>query len=116
MDLQRTPREMVLLMLPLNLRDADTTVAPAAPRTIRSLPRTPKDDLPSLPLPKSETKEKPTPVTDPESEPETAPEEESTSEDMELPKIGLGIPGRESPYRYVHGAPLHNVLEEEEEE
>ena len=24
--------------------------------------------------------------------------------------------GRESPYRYVHGAPLHNVVEEEEEE
>ena len=23
--------------------------------------------------------------------------------------------GRESPYRYVHGAPLHNVVEEEEE-
>ncbi|KAH9987661.1 hypothetical protein BJV74DRAFT_978753 [Russula compacta] len=25
-------------------------------------------------------------------------------------------PGRESPYRYVHGAPLHNVVEEEEED
>jgi len=24
--------------------------------------------------------------------------------------------GRESPYRYIHGAPLHNVVEEEEEE
>jgi hypothetical protein len=24
--------------------------------------------------------------------------------------------GRESPYRYVHGAPLHNVVEEEEED
>jgi hypothetical protein len=23
--------------------------------------------------------------------------------------------GRDSPYRYVHGAPLHNVVEEEEE-
>ena len=24
--------------------------------------------------------------------------------------------GRESPYRYIHGAPLHNVVEEEEDE
>jgi len=23
---------------------------------------------------------------------------------------------RQSPYRYIHGAPLHNVVEEEEEE
>jgi hypothetical protein len=32
----------------------------------------------------------------------------------------IGAPGvdqgRESPYRYVHGAPLHNVVEEEEED
>lgn len=37
-------------------------------------------------------------------------------------KVGLGIgddavdAGRASPGRYIHGAPLHNVLEEEEEE
>ncbi|KAJ3990777.1 hypothetical protein F5050DRAFT_1716627, partial [Lentinula boryana] len=34
-------------------------------------------------------------------------------------KIGLGLgddTGRASPGRYIHGAPLHNVLEEEEEE
>ena len=24
--------------------------------------------------------------------------------------------GRDSPFRYIHGAPLHNVVEEEEEE
>ncbi|KAI0264839.1 hypothetical protein BC834DRAFT_924457 [Gloeopeniophorella convolvens] len=29
---------------------------------------------------------------------------------------GVVDTGRESPYRYVHGAPLHNVVEEEEEE
>ncbi|KAH0580415.1 hypothetical protein H2248_001917 [Termitomyces sp. 'cryptogamus'] len=29
---------------------------------------------------------------------------------------GMGTAGRASPGRYVHGAPLHNVLEEEEEE
>lgn len=34
------------------------------------------------------------------------------------PRVGLGDPtgGRASPARYVHGAPLHNVIEEEEEE
>ncbi|KIK58925.1 hypothetical protein GYMLUDRAFT_245700 [Collybiopsis luxurians FD-317 M1] len=31
-------------------------------------------------------------------------------------KIGVDDSGRGSPGRYVHGAPLHNVLEEEEEE
>ncbi|KAJ4481279.1 hypothetical protein J3R30DRAFT_2428318 [Lentinula aciculospora] len=34
-------------------------------------------------------------------------------------KVGLGLgddAGRASPGRYIHGAPLHNVLEEEEEE
>ncbi|KAK7047632.1 hypothetical protein VNI00_006400 [Paramarasmius palmivorus] len=34
----------------------------------------------------------------------------------EPPKIPLEESGRASPARYVHGAPLHNVMEEEEEE
>ena len=34
---------------------------------------------------------------------------------VEPPVLDLD-PGRSSPYRYVHGAPLHNVVEEEEEE
>ncbi|KAI0271985.1 hypothetical protein BGY98DRAFT_1108804 [Russula aff. rugulosa BPL654] len=34
---------------------------------------------------------------------------------MEPPNLDFDH-GRESPYRYVHGAPLHNVVEEEEEE
>ena len=38
---------------------------------------------------------------------------ESTRND--LPRIQLEETGRNSPARYVHGAPLHNVLEEEEE-
>ena len=38
-------------------------------------------------------------------------------EDLEPPRLVESVtPGRESPYRYVHGAPLHNVVEEEEEE
>lgn len=35
---------------------------------------------------------------------------------IELPRVPLDETGRASPARYVHGAPLHNVLEEEEEE
>ena len=36
---------------------------------------------------------------------------------MEPPSLDLDPQGRSSsPYRYVHGAPLHNVVEEEEEE
>ncbi|KAF8063469.1 hypothetical protein FPV67DRAFT_1506721 [Lyophyllum atratum] len=35
---------------------------------------------------------------------------------VEPPRIPLDESGRASPIRYVHGAPLHNVLEEEEED
>ncbi|KAG6887999.1 hypothetical protein C0995_011104 [Termitomyces sp. Mi166 len=34
----------------------------------------------------------------------------------EPPRIGIEETGRASPGRYVHGTPLHNVMEEEEEE
>ena len=54
--------------------------------------------LPQLPLP-SASSPKPSPKLSPE----------STRNDLP------GETGRSSPARYVHGAPLHNVLEEEEE-
>ena len=42
---------------------------------------------------------------------------EDAGELMEPPSLDLDPQGRSSsPYRYVHGAPLHNVVEEEEEE
>ena len=42
---------------------------------------------------------------------------EDAGELMEPPSSDLDPQGRSSsPYRYVHGAPLHNVVEEEEEE
>ncbi len=46
--------------------------------------------------------------------PESEAEAES-AELMEPPNLDIDQ-GRSSPYRYVHGAPLHNVVEEEEEE
>jgi hypothetical protein len=45
--------------------------------------------------------------------PSPKPSPESTRND--LPRTALEETGRSSPARYVHGAPLHNVLEEEEE-
>ncbi|KAF5347772.1 hypothetical protein D9756_010316 [Leucocoprinus leucothites] len=45
--------------------------------------------------------------------PATAP---AAVELIEPPKVLLEETGRASPGRYIHGAPLHNVLEEEEEE
>ena len=47
---------------------------------------------------------------------ELEPEDEEGADGlMEPPNFDFDH-GRESPYRYVHGAPLHNVVEEEEEE
>jgi hypothetical protein len=46
--------------------------------------------------------------------------DEENEEDVVGPEGTAAFPdphlGRASPMRYVHGAPLHNVLEEEEEE
>ena len=50
------------------------------------------------------------------SPPKTSPPPETTVRNNDLPpRIPLEETGRNSPARYVHGAPLHNVLEEEEE-
>ncbi len=46
---------------------------------------------------------------------ELGPAGEDGDELMEPPNIDVDH-GRDSPYRYVHVAPLHNVAEEEEEE
>ncbi|KAF9074560.1 hypothetical protein BDP27DRAFT_138567 [Rhodocollybia butyracea] len=44
-------------------------------------------------------------------------DDDDESEELSPPAIALGVDaGRASPGRYIHGAPLHNVLEEEEEE
>ena len=61
----------------------------------------------------------------PEPEPEMEPVSQEPSSMVEGgadPSELMGPPtldpdgGRNSPYRYVHGAPLHNVVEEEEED
>ncbi|KAG9312758.1 hypothetical protein JVU11DRAFT_7192 [Chiua virens] len=59
----------------------------------------------------------PSPVTIPESDPpEIGDEPESEVEYLSPPDLLFTDSGRNSPGRYIHGAPLHNVMEEEEEE
>lgn len=69
--------------------------------------------LPSSPSPRvaqAPAAAVPAPVTTP-SPPKTTP-----SPPEPVLAVPLEDPGRVSPARYVHGAPLHNVMEEEEEE
>jgi hypothetical protein len=63
----------------------------------------------ALPPPPTETTRPavPTPPTSTTPPPEVGP--------LDPPRVVLEESGRSSPMRYVHGAPLHNVLEEEEE-
>jgi hypothetical protein len=66
------------------------------------------------------------PLSEPSSTPPATPASSATpTQGLEEVAEGaelVGAPGveinqgRESPYRYVHGAPLHNVVEEEEED
>ncbi|KAI9507647.1 hypothetical protein F5148DRAFT_1306912 [Russula earlei] len=66
------------------------------------------------PPPQQEQPELPLPPATPSMMPEEGLEEE---ESMVQPSFNFDEDdGRNSPYRYKHGAPLHNVVEEEEEE
>ncbi|EGN97329.1 hypothetical protein SERLA73DRAFT_169698 [Serpula lacrymans var. lacrymans S7.3] len=89
---------------------------------VRSTSMQTKDKLPPLPPVTKDGSSPPPPPPQPESEP--TPEVEETAEAGQEPAVVDPPPplpvltetGRESPGRYIHGAPLHNVLEEEEEE
>lgn len=82
-----------------------TPLPPTGPSRlpVRSLPK----EGGSLSTPQEQVTASPSPMPPP-SPTETTP--------TELPRIVLEDSGRASPARYVHGAPLHNVVEEEEEE
>ncbi|KAF9466768.1 hypothetical protein BDZ94DRAFT_1157316 [Collybia nuda] len=56
------------------------------------------------------------PVATPSPKPLSNPSPSLETGLIEPPRVALDETGRASPARYVHGAPLHNVLEEEEEE
>ena len=87
---------------------APIIIAPLAPSRlpVRSV-SLPKEDAP-LPQPSLLSTSSPK-----VSSPPKPSSPESTRSDP--PRIQLEETGRSSPARYVHGAPLHNVLEEEEE-
>ena len=79
-------------------------------------PPPPEPPLPELSLPSPDSS---TPVMGQEEEEEVLGEMlEGEGENLEYaePTNFEFDHGRESPYRYVHGAPLHNVVEEEEED
>lgn len=73
--------------------------------------------LPHEEVAKPKAPSKPVPSLPRESSPELDGEDDDNIESIEpaAPYV-LGELGRSSPMRYVHGAPLHNVLEEREEE
>ena len=87
---------------------------PAKP-PIRSSSLPQRDVPPSVEAPITPLPTVPVEPSSPESpSPEHEIERDSGLEDP--PRVPLDETGRSSPGRYVHGAPLHNVLEEEEEE
>lgn len=76
---------------------------------VRSASVPPKDkDTASIP-----TIPSPAPTPSPTPSPKASPPEPPA---LGLPSTTYEDPGRISPGRYVHGAPLHNVMEEDEEE
>ena len=84
---------------------APTAAPPAPPAAAAAPSRLPVRALP-VPVPVVSAPAPKVAVASP------APSVEAT---LEMPRIPLEETGRSSPARYVHGAPLHNVIEEEEE-
>jgi hypothetical protein len=82
------------------------TIPAASPTTVYIPPAIQPSRLPVRALPPPPKDDVPTPSTS------------ATPLPLETPSLDPVIEesGRSSPVRYVHGAPLHNVLEEEEEE
>jgi hypothetical protein len=102
---------------------SDTSIVKQQQQTQQRLMTTVEKESTPLPPP-------PPPPAPPSSEPSLTPvdtpvlggqgelvpeDEEGAGGLIEPPNFDFDH-GRESPYRYVHGAPLHNVVEEEEEE
>ncbi|KAG8215912.1 hypothetical protein J3R82DRAFT_7884 [Butyriboletus roseoflavus] len=94
-------------------RQSLTSAAPSK-LPVRTSPLPPKNvELPPVP-PVART---PSPISAPNSDPLEIGDEAESEPGAEYLSADLFVePGRSSPGRYIHGAPLHNVLEEEEEE
>lgn len=94
---------------------ANNTPVPSVPIIIAPLPPS-RLPVRTTSLPK-EGAPLPQPSLFPALSPKASPPKLSPPESsrVDLPRIQIEETGRSSPARYVHGAPLHNVLEEEEE-
>lgn len=100
-------------------------VAPLAPSRLpvrsssgpKETPNTPViPPPPTIPAPVPTTPPKVIPVPLPPTLAIPEPEDQlNIGTEIEVPRLAFEETGRASPGRYVHGAPLHNVIEEEEE-
>ena len=114
-----TPTTMTTTTTTTTTKPTAPVIAPPSRLPVRALPTPPKEGSPSphLTLPiAAPTAVLPAIKTQPTVPPirTTTPPEAQ----LEPPPVvaALDENGRASPARYVHGAPLHNVMEEEEEE
>jgi hypothetical protein len=92
--------------LPVKDKEAAATPAPAPSPAVAAPVASVKPPAPAIPSPPKVSPQRTPSPPEPEALDVPAPGFVSAKED----------PGRISPARYVHGAPLHNVIEEEEEE
>ena len=95
------------------IKPLPTPTSPAGPAPSNPPPRS--SSIPVRALPKPPVEVSP-PSPSPSPSPPLEPEREPVVELGEPPRVALEETGRASPGRYIHGAPLHNVLEEEEED
>ena len=109
-----TPSKTATLIEMYRERERGSSVNPAftPPVPIVITPLTPSR-LPRMTLPKEGAPPQPQLLSTSSSKAPSKPSLVPARND--LPSIQLEETGRQSPARYVHGSPLHNVLEEEEE-
>ncbi|KAL0948044.1 hypothetical protein HGRIS_010669 [Hohenbuehelia grisea] len=101
-------------------RERSASPNPAVSSPVPLVPTIQPSRLPVRVSPVPEKEKSPSPISaDPQpivTPPSIVASPEADIGYVEPPRIHLEETGRSSPARYVHGAPLHNVIEEEEEE
>ncbi|KAF8452313.1 hypothetical protein L210DRAFT_3638868 [Boletus edulis BED1] len=114
-----TPQSKTASLIEMYREREKQTLTSAMPSKlpVRSAPLPPKNaELPPIPP----SVRIPSPVSVPESDPPEIGDEPEPEADYLSPldpnHVLFAESGRNSPGRYIHGAPLHNVVEEEEEE
>jgi hypothetical protein len=125
---KRTTSKTAALIEMYREKEKESTPAAAKPPVSPASPVSPlPSKLPvrssSLPVKTGLPAKPPIEVSAPSPSPPSSPPPSGLEEEGHEPALVLGEPprpleetGRSSPARYIHGAPLHNVLEEEEED